>query len=145
MNSSKHTRTAVVTGASSGIGYGIAEAFLKQGANVVMNARNETKRVAVQIITGDHQRKPIGNRSFFGKIYREIRAKADMRTELRFRDLRRTAITEAESEGVPSEPLSGHRPGSPVKKHYVVFDKDAARRTQQARIRRKVEKSGEKS
>ncbi len=46
MNSSKHTRTAVVTGASSGIGYGIAEAFLKQGANVVMNARNETKLVA---------------------------------------------------------------------------------------------------
>ena len=51
---------------------------------------DQTKRVAVQIITGDHQRKPIAHRSFFGKIYREIRADAKMRNELRFRDLRRS-------------------------------------------------------
>src|SRR6476619_2131032 len=37
------TRTAVVTGASRGIGAGLVEAFLKRGYNVVANSRNITK------------------------------------------------------------------------------------------------------
>ena len=32
-------KTVIVTGASSGIGFGIAEAYLKRGYNVVGNAR----------------------------------------------------------------------------------------------------------
>ncbi|MCG8409361.1 MAG: SDR family oxidoreductase [Phycisphaerales bacterium] len=36
-------KTVIVTGASSGIGLGIAEAFIKKGANVVLNGRNEAK------------------------------------------------------------------------------------------------------
>jgi NAD(P)-dependent dehydrogenase (short-subunit alcohol dehydrogenase family) len=39
-----HTgKTAIVTGASSGIGAGLVEAFLKRGYNVVANSRNITK------------------------------------------------------------------------------------------------------
>ena len=35
----KESRTAIVTGASSGIGLGIAQALLEQGYNVVANSR----------------------------------------------------------------------------------------------------------
>ena len=59
----------------------------------------ETDKRAVQIIVGDVQGKPIGHRSFFGKIFREIRDKAGIRGELSFHDLRRTAATEISSGG----------------------------------------------
>lgn len=36
-------KRAVITGATDGIGWGIAEAFAKQGANVLLVARDETK------------------------------------------------------------------------------------------------------
>lgn len=38
-----NTKTAVITGAGSGIGYSVAEAFLRQGDNVVLNGRTESK------------------------------------------------------------------------------------------------------
>jgi NAD(P)-dependent dehydrogenase (short-subunit alcohol dehydrogenase family) len=38
-----NTKTAIVTGASQGIGAGLVEAFLKRGYNVVANSRNITK------------------------------------------------------------------------------------------------------
>ena len=37
------TKTAIITGASRGIGAGLVEAFLKRGYNVVANSRNITK------------------------------------------------------------------------------------------------------
>ncbi len=40
---SHSNQTIVVTGASSGIGLGVARAYLSRGANVVLNARNEEK------------------------------------------------------------------------------------------------------
>ena len=47
MTTSKTSRrTVFITGASSGIGFGIAKAFLETGANVVLNARNESKLAA---------------------------------------------------------------------------------------------------
>ena len=39
------TKTAVITGASSGLGFSVAEAFVRQGANVVLNGRDEAKLV----------------------------------------------------------------------------------------------------
>ena len=38
-----NTKTVLITGASSGMGLGVARAYLEQGANVVLNARNEGK------------------------------------------------------------------------------------------------------
>jgi NAD(P)-dependent dehydrogenase (short-subunit alcohol dehydrogenase family) len=37
------SKTAIITGASRGIGAGLVEAFLKRGYNVVANSRNITK------------------------------------------------------------------------------------------------------
>ena len=37
------TKTAVITGAGSGIGYAVAEAFVRDGINVVLNGRTENK------------------------------------------------------------------------------------------------------
>ena len=43
MKTATNKPTVLVTGASSGLGFGIAEAFVNRGANVVLNARNEGK------------------------------------------------------------------------------------------------------
>ena len=40
-------KTVVITGASSGLGLGVAEAYLQRGDNVVLNARNETRLAEV--------------------------------------------------------------------------------------------------
>lgn len=46
-----HQRTAIITGAGSGIGLAVAEIFVREGINVVLNGRNEDKlvRAASQI------------------------------------------------------------------------------------------------
>ncbi len=69
---SKNTKTVLITGASSGIGLGIAEAYLRLGANVVLNARNESKLVdaaqklgrsdQVAVVPGDIGHKTTGQR-----------------------------------------------------------------------------------
>ena len=56
MRTTKNTKTVVITGASSGIGLGIAEAYLDLGANVVLNARNEAKLVDVSQKLGQRER-----------------------------------------------------------------------------------------
>lgn len=93
----------------------------------------ETDKRAVQIIVGDVQGKPIGHRSFFGKIYREIRNQAGVRGELSFHDLRRTAATEISTGGGNLEHVTGHKPGSAAIRHYVVPNKAASRQAQSVR------------
>ena len=39
------SKTAVITGSGSGIGYAIAEAFIREGTNVVLNGRTEEKLI----------------------------------------------------------------------------------------------------
>ncbi len=72
MSRQAKNKTVVVTGASSGIGLGVAEAYANQGANVILNARDEGKlheaakgigpseRVAV--VAGDVALKETGDR-----------------------------------------------------------------------------------
>ncbi len=51
-----NTKTVVITGASSGLGFGVAEAYVGQGANVVLNGRNEAKLAEAAEKLGDPQR-----------------------------------------------------------------------------------------
>ena len=65
-------KTAIVTGASTGIGYAVAKRFLNDGINVVMNARTETDLVKaydelkefgnVTYIVGDVSKKETGEK-----------------------------------------------------------------------------------
>lgn len=67
-----NTKTAVVTGGGSGIGFAVAEGFLRSGANVVLNGRSEDKlkRASVElgqpdrvsIVAGDVTRAETANR-----------------------------------------------------------------------------------
>src|SRR5262244_4020766 len=62
-------KTAIITGASRGIGAGLVEAFLERGYNVVANSRNITKAnpfagaAHVALVDGD-----IGDRSTAARI-----------------------------------------------------------------------------
>ena len=49
-------KTVVITGASSGIGFGVAAAYVDQGANVVLNGRDEAKLTEAAERLGDPQR-----------------------------------------------------------------------------------------
>ena len=51
-----NTKTVVITGASSGLGFGVAEAYVGQGANVVLNGRDEAKLAEAAEKLGDPQR-----------------------------------------------------------------------------------------
>ena len=48
-------RTALITGASRGIGFAIAEAFARQGANLVLTATNEAGLASAKNALGRHE------------------------------------------------------------------------------------------
>jgi NAD(P)-dependent dehydrogenase (short-subunit alcohol dehydrogenase family) len=49
-------KTAIITGAGSGIGFAVAEAFVREGANAVLNGRNEDKLVQAATQIGQPDR-----------------------------------------------------------------------------------------
>ena len=91
-------------------------------------------RSSVRIITTVTGR-PINNRAYFNKTFRELREKAGLPKGLRFRDLRRTVGTEINAGGGRVEPVLALTPGTPVVKHYIVPNKEAARTAQASRKR----------
>ncbi len=72
MSASNQAKTVIVTGASSGIGFGVAESFLKSGANVVLNGRDEAKLTdaakrlgppeRIAVVAGDMAERSTGRR-----------------------------------------------------------------------------------
>ncbi len=54
--SKTNRQTVIVTGASSGLGLGIAQAYADRGANLVLNGRNEGKLLAAAQGLGDRDR-----------------------------------------------------------------------------------------
>jgi NAD(P)-dependent dehydrogenase (short-subunit alcohol dehydrogenase family) len=53
---SNHAKTVLVTGSSSGIGLDVTRAFLRDGANVVLNGRDAKKLTAVAAELGEPER-----------------------------------------------------------------------------------------
>lgn len=94
----------------------------------------ETPRVSTQIIVSETTGKPYIDRGAFGRVFRKIRMKAGLPADLRYADLRRTAASEVMAGGGRAEPITGHRPGSPVLRVYEVPNRDAARAAQKARL-----------
>ena len=43
MSTERIPKTAIITGGSSGMGLGVARAYVERGGNVVLNGRNESK------------------------------------------------------------------------------------------------------
>lgn len=70
MKNTANTRTAIVTGASSGLGFAITQRFLAQGIRVVMNARTATDLEAAYarldspdetaVVVGDISKRSVG-------------------------------------------------------------------------------------
>ncbi len=49
---SNHTKTAIVTGASGGLGFAIAKSFIDHGFNVVLTGTNEDKLESAHVALG---------------------------------------------------------------------------------------------
>lgn len=111
---------------------GIAESWAPLTDATNRRLKAMTRR-SVYVIVGDRDGKPIKQRAHWNRIFRRIKKAAGLGDHLWFHDLRRTAASEVNAGGGKVEPLTGHRPGSPVLKHYVVPDKDAARAAQKSR------------
>lgn len=108
-----------------------------------MKLLGETPRKSLFLVYGDTGR-PIRQRAYFSRVFRFIRDAAGINDDLQFRDLRRTAATEALRGGGRAEPLTGHRPGSTQIRVYEVPDRAAAEQAQTARLRgRKANRKSE--
>ena len=96
----------------------------------------ETPRTGVQIIVSNRTGRPYTDRLALNRAFRKAKQVAGIRSELQFRDLRRTAASEVIAGGGRAEPITGHRPGSNALRVYEVPDRQAARESQAARQKR---------
>lgn len=58
-------KTAVVTGSGSGIGLAVAETFVRDGFNVVLNGRNKEKLDNAAALIGKPDQLSIINRQYY--------------------------------------------------------------------------------
>ena len=79
-------QVAVVTGAASGLGYGIAQRFLEEGMNVVINYHSDKRREHAEELAARYNEKAEGGK------FRAIAAQADVSTESDVGKLRQAAI-----------------------------------------------------
>lgn len=80
------------------------------------------------------------DKNAFGRIFRRFREKAGVSSELQFRDIRRTMLTNLGESGATEAEISafsGHAPGSRILATYVKPGRDAAKRAARKRDRAK--------
>ena len=117
MDTAKNTKTVLITGASSGIGLGIAEAYLDLGAHVVLNARNEARLVDVAqklgqpdriaLVPGDIGLKGTGQRIVDAAVERFGRADVLVNNGGHFYPKPFTDYTEGDLDGFLATHLKG--------------------------------------
>jgi hypothetical protein len=96
----------------------------------------EMPRESISNIVAGRNGKPI-TLFHFNRVFNQISKAAGLPSELQFRDLRRTAASEVLDGGGRAEPLTGHKPNSPILKVYQIPSKEAARTSQRARKKSK--------
>jgi integrase len=99
----------------------------------------ETDKTSTYIVVSEETKQPYSDRNVFSRIFRRFRDRAEVRSELTFMDLRRTAATELGNKGATNAEIvafTGHEINSRVVGTYVKPDKLAARR---AAIKRKAD------
>ena len=109
--------TVLITGASSGIGLGVAEAYVKRGANVVLNARNEARLAAaaadlghpgqIAVVPGDIGRQATGQHLVDIAVERFGRVDVLINNAGHFYPKPFTAYTEEDLDGFLSTHLKG--------------------------------------
>ncbi len=117
MITTNNTKTVLITGASSGIGLGVAEAYLDLGANVVLNARNEEKLTAVAqnlgrsdqiaVVPGDIGLKETGQRMVEAAVERFGRVDVLLNNAGHFLSKPFNEYTEEDLDGFLSAHLKG--------------------------------------
>jgi len=117
MVTTKNTKTILITGASSGIGLGVAQAYLDLGANVVLNARNEAKLTEVAknlgrseqiaVVPGDIGLKKTGQRMVDAAVERFGRVDVLLNNAGHFFSKPFTEYTEEDLDGFLSAHLKG--------------------------------------
>ena len=109
--------TVLITGASSGIGFGVARAYRDHGANLVLNARNEAKLEAaaralesperVALVSGDIGQKATGERLVQAAVERFGRVDVLVNNGGHFIPKPFTQYTEEDFDGLLAAHLKG--------------------------------------
>ncbi|MCH7769119.1 MAG: SDR family oxidoreductase [Nitrospinae bacterium] len=117
MTTPSNIKTVLITGASSGIGLGVAQAYLDLGANVVLNARNEAKLTEVAknlgrsdqiaVVPGDIGLKETGQRMVDAAVERFGRVDVLLNNAGHFFSKPFTEYTEEDLDGFLSAHLKG--------------------------------------
>jgi len=90
---------------------------------------SQLEKTSTYIIVSEETKQPYADRRTFSRIFSKFRKRAGIRDELRFNDLRRTAMTEMGDAGATNAEMvsySGHSINSRVLDTYIKPGKGAA-------------------
>ena len=90
---------------------------------------DETPKTSTHIVVNEVTGQPYKDKNEFGRVFRLVRNRAGVQSELQFRDLRRTGASELGDRGATGAEIvsiTGHQAGSRILDTYVKPSKEAA-------------------